>query len=75
MRPHERTFPKHKEDRLRLTRATKANLSPIFSLFSDPTGAAWGALAPATEAPPYSQTEDDDGEVRVVLQGWIRAGK
>ena len=36
IRPHERTHPGPKEDRLRLTRATKANLSPIFSLFSDP---------------------------------------
>ena len=41
IRPHERTHPGPKEDRLRLTRATKANLSPIFSLFSDPAGAAW----------------------------------
>ena len=31
IRPHERTHPGPKEDRLRLTRATKANLSPIFS--------------------------------------------
>ena len=36
VRPHERTHPGPKEDRLRLTRATKANLSPIFSLFDDP---------------------------------------
>ena len=40
IRPHERTHPGPKEDRLRLTRATKANLSPIFSLYDDPTGAA-----------------------------------
>ena len=33
IRPHERTQPGPKEDRLRLTRATRANLSPIFSLF------------------------------------------
>ncbi len=32
IRPHERTQPGPKEDRLRLTRATRANLSPIFSL-------------------------------------------
>jgi uncharacterized protein (DUF1015 family) len=32
IRPHERTHPGPKEDRLRLTRATRANLSPIFSL-------------------------------------------
>ena len=46
IRPHERTHPGPKEDRLRLTRATRANLSPIFSLYDDPGGAAWGALAP-----------------------------
>jgi len=34
IRPHERTQPGPKEDRLRLTRATRANLSPIFSLYA-----------------------------------------
>src|ERR1700731_3064105 len=38
IRPHERTHPGPREDRLRLTRATRANLSPIFSLYSDPAG-------------------------------------
>jgi uncharacterized protein (DUF1015 family) len=42
IRPHERTHPGPKEDRLRLTRATQANLSPIFSLYDDPEGTAWG---------------------------------
>ena len=45
IRPHERTHPGPKEDRLRLTRATATNLSPIFSLYSDPDGAATAALA------------------------------
>ncbi len=63
IRPHERTHPGPKEDRLRLTRATRANLSPIFSLFSDPAGAAWGALAPATAESPLASTTDDDGTV------------
>ena len=40
VRPHERTHPGPKEDRLRLTRATRTNLSPIFSLYSDPSGSA-----------------------------------
>ncbi|MEI7905708.1 MAG: DUF1015 domain-containing protein, partial [Candidatus Firestonebacteria bacterium] len=31
--PHEETFPKQKKDRLRLLRACKANLSPIFGVF------------------------------------------
>ena len=48
IRPHERTHPGPKEDRLRLTRATQANLSPIFSLYSDPDLRAWSALEPAT---------------------------
>ena len=43
IRPHERTHPGPKEDRLRLTRATRANLSPIFSLYDDPANAAWSA--------------------------------
>ncbi|MCX6388635.1 MAG: DUF1015 domain-containing protein, partial [Solirubrobacterales bacterium] len=41
--PHERTHAGPKEDRLRLTRATAANLSPIFALFGDPDGQASAA--------------------------------
>jgi uncharacterized protein (DUF1015 family) len=63
VRPHERTHPGPKEDRLRLTRATRANVSPIFSLFSDPADAAWRALAPATAAPPWGEVADGDGTV------------
>ncbi|HEV3046514.1 MAG TPA: DUF1015 domain-containing protein [Solirubrobacteraceae bacterium] len=63
VRPHERTHPGPKEDRLRLTRATRANVSPIFSLYSDPTRAAWRALAPATEQPPWGEVTDADGTV------------
>jgi uncharacterized protein (DUF1015 family) len=61
IRPHERTHPGPKEDRLRLTRATRANLSPIFALFSDPSGDAWKALAPSTREPPWGQASDEDG--------------
>jgi uncharacterized protein (DUF1015 family) len=64
VRPHERTHPGPKEDRLRLMRATRANLSPIFSLFSDPAGAAWSALEPATaQAPPWGEVSDAEGTV------------
>ncbi len=63
IRPHERTHPGPKEDRLRLTRATKANLSPIFSLFSDASGAAWGALERFTQAAPWAETTEGDGTV------------
>ena len=34
--PHEQTFSGPKEDRLKLMRATKANLSPVFGLYDDP---------------------------------------
>jgi uncharacterized protein (DUF1015 family) len=61
IRPHERTHPGPKEDRLRLTRATKANLSPIFSLYSDPAALAWEALAVSTAAAPWGETTDADG--------------
>jgi uncharacterized protein (DUF1015 family) len=60
VRPHERTHPGPKEDRLRLTRATRTNLSPIFSLFPDPAAAAWGALEPATRAEPWGTHTDDE---------------
>jgi uncharacterized protein (DUF1015 family) len=61
IRPHERTHPGPKEDRLRLTRATRANLSPIFSLFPDPEQDAWRALEPFTESEPFGTATDADG--------------
>ena len=64
IRPHERTHPGPKEDRLRLTRATNANLSPIFSLYSDPDGAAREALAQVVDtSEPWATVTDDDGTV------------
>ncbi len=63
VRPHERTHPGPKEDRLRLTRATRANISPIFSLYSDPQNAAWGALEPFTSEKPWGEVSDADGTV------------
>ncbi len=62
IRPHERTHPGPKADRLSLTRATKANLSPIFSLYSDPELTAWSALEPATITDePFGEVTDADG--------------
>ena len=61
IRPHERTHPGPKEDRLQLTRATRANLSPIFSLFPDEGGAAREALAQVTSAEPFAELTDDEG--------------
>jgi uncharacterized protein (DUF1015 family) len=61
IRPHERTHPGPKEDRLRLTRATRANLSPIFSLFADPAGAASEALQTAMATEPFAVASDHEG--------------
>jgi uncharacterized protein (DUF1015 family) len=61
IRPHERTHPGPKEDRLRLTRATKANLSPIFALYDDPAGAAWRALETQLAGEPFADVTDADG--------------
>jgi uncharacterized protein (DUF1015 family) len=61
IRPHERTHPGPKEDRLRLTRATRANLSPIFSLFADPGDAARSALGPGIEEEPFATALDHEG--------------
>src|SRR3954454_8052107 len=58
IRPHERTHPGPKEDRLRLTRATGANLSPIFSLYD---GDAWPAVAEHVAGPPLDEVTDADG--------------
>ncbi|MFL5856292.1 MAG: DUF1015 domain-containing protein [Solirubrobacteraceae bacterium] len=61
IRPHERTHPGPKEDRLRLTRATEANLSPIFALYDDPRHLAWSELADNTAGPPFAEATSDDG--------------
>ena len=59
--PHERTLPGPKKDRLDLTRATRHNLSPIFSLSTrDP----WPLVAPAVEgAEPWGEATDGSGAV------------
>jgi len=63
IRPHERTHPGPKEDRLRLTRATRANLSPIFSLFADADagGSAGDVLERVTHEEPFATARDLDG--------------
>ena len=61
IRPHERTHPGPREDRLRLTRATRANLSPIFSLFPDSSGGARETLGQVTGEEPFAEVTDDEG--------------
>jgi uncharacterized protein (DUF1015 family) len=84
VRPHERTFPKHKEDRLRLMRATHANMSPIFGIFFDRQKKVQTLIAKRMEEKPLALTRDDKGvthrlwrwddkEAIKVLSGVLRA--
>jgi uncharacterized protein (DUF1015 family) len=57
VRPHERTQPGPKQDRLDLTRATRHNLSPIFSLHP---GETWPLIEPAL-GDRWGEATDADG--------------
>jgi uncharacterized protein (DUF1015 family) len=63
IRPHERTHPGPKEDRLRLTRATRANVSPIFTLFPDRDDAAERAMDQVAVEEPFAAATDSEGTV------------
>jgi uncharacterized protein (DUF1015 family) len=63
VRPHERTQPGPKEDRLLLTRATRHNLSPIFSLHP---GNVWDRIEPQLDGDPWGEATDSDGTVHRV---------
>jgi uncharacterized protein (DUF1015 family) len=52
--PHERTLSGPKEDRLKLFRATRTNLSPGFMLYRDRTGALDAPLSHAREIARFS---------------------
>ncbi len=60
--PHEQTFSAAKEDRLKLMRATQAQLSPIFGLYSDPDMAIGNLLAAVIDSaePTYTAKTSDD---------------
>lgn len=57
--PHERTLPKPKEDRLRLLRSVRANISPVFGLYRD--GAALAGLI-EPEGTPLLEATTPDGQ-------------
>jgi uncharacterized protein (DUF1015 family) len=64
--PHERTFPKHKEDRLRILEATRAHLEEIFGLFEDPGGSIHQKIASASVG--AAVTVDSEDGVHQVLE-------
>ncbi|MFP4143666.1 MAG: DUF1015 domain-containing protein [Phycisphaeraceae bacterium] len=61
--PHEQTFASAKEDRLKLMRATEAQLSPIFGLYSDRENRVGPLLDEVirNHPPTFKATTSDDG--------------
>jgi uncharacterized protein (DUF1015 family) len=59
--PHERTLSKPKADRLKMLNALRVNVSPIFGVFADPSGAARRALAAAAKAKPVARGKSHAG--------------
>ena len=64
--PHELTFPKAKEDRLALLRATRTNTSAIFGVFEDTRGEIAGGVSRHIEATrPTAEATVGDEQHRV----------
>lgn len=59
--PHEQTFPKHKEDRLRVLEATRSHLECIFGLYEDDDNAVHSLVAGAQARPAVSLQTPEDG--------------
>lgn len=57
--PHEQTFPKHKEDRLRILEATRAHLECIFGLYEDDQRDALHVVETAAGTQVADVTTDD----------------
>ena len=75
--PHEQTFSGPKEDRLKLMRATKANLSPVFGLYDDKANDVTDLLFEAVNAAggtgkPLAAAElpSQDGKSVVLSELW-----
>jgi uncharacterized protein (DUF1015 family) len=67
--PHERTFPKAKEDRLRLLTATQVNVSPIFGLYPSESQQLRNLLREISQRKPVLELMDDLGinnELRLI---------
>lgn len=71
--PHEQTFSGPKEDRMKLMRATRAQLSPIFGLHSDPANRVHALLTRVIGAakPTFRGTTAGDG---VLHEAWAVEG-
>lgn len=61
IKPHEQTLPAVRQDRLQLIQACQGNLSPIFSVYSDPCGVLEVLAKREKTNPPAVNVSDDDG--------------
>jgi len=59
--PHEKTMDAPRRDRFELMAATRAQLSPIFVVYSDPSGAISGSVEALAHRPPDRWVSDDAG--------------
>ncbi len=64
--PHEFTLAKAKKDRMNLLKACRANFSPIFGLFSDPSGEIDAILGQAMKDDPFAVIEENG----VINKAW-----
>jgi uncharacterized protein (DUF1015 family) len=68
VRPHEQVFPKPMQDRLNLTRATRAQFGLIFMLYDDPQGVADAIIQrAASQEPLIDFTDEHDVRHRLFL--------
>lgn len=65
--PHERTFPKHKADRLHLLEATRTHLESIFGLYEDPGNHLHDLVTSAPAGEAVEVTGDDGVHNRLEL--------
>jgi uncharacterized protein (DUF1015 family) len=72
--PHEQTHARAKADRLSLTRAVIANLSPVFALYEDVQSAVGPIIAPVMTDPPRMSITGEDGDHHTIwsLEGGQR---
>ena len=61
--PHEETMDGPRDDRMKMIRATRANLSPIFAVYPDPKNIVPELFHEVVHCQPLVQTVDADGVV------------
>jgi uncharacterized protein (DUF1015 family) len=59
--PHEKTFSAHKDDRLKLMRASNAQFSQVFALYEDPDNTVFSALKIPIQSSPQISFQHHDG--------------